>query len=346
MQYFEKKIESLTVSEVLSLTDALLSSKDDAILKRHIFGLNTLLMASENEVSFYSNSKYAKELSDTKAGLCFIKQEDVHRLNQNSIALISRDPYLCFAKLLTHFYGNNELEGLEIEGIHTSASIAKTAKIGNGVKLAQNVVISENVILGDGVIILPNTFIGFGVKIGKNTIIHDNCSIMFAEIGEESIIRSGARIGTSGFGFAPNLKTGKHVYIPQISGVKIGNFVDIGANTVIDRGALETTEIMDNAKLDNLIQIAHGVKIGTSTFIAGQVGIAGSTEVGNFCFLGAQVGVNGHIKIADFTQVGGKAGVVNSVKEKGQILSGFPAIPKIQWNRMQVKLKKLISKEK
>jgi UDP-3-O-[3-hydroxymyristoyl] glucosamine N-acyltransferase len=169
---------------------------------------------------------------------------------------------------------------------------------------------------------------------------------MFAKIGENCIIRSGVRIGTSGFGFAPNLKTGKHTYIPQISGVKIGNFVDIGANTAIDRGCLEDTEIMDNAKVDNLVQVAHGVKIGMATFIAGQTGIAGSGEIGNFCFLGAQVGVAGHIHIADFTQVAGKSGVAKTVKEKGQVIAGFPAIPKIQWDRMQIKLKNLIFKEK
>jgi UDP-3-O-[3-hydroxymyristoyl] glucosamine N-acyltransferase len=343
MFYFEKKNQSIKLKDLLTLTGAMMENND--FLEKEIFGINTLAKSAENEISFYSNFKYAQDLANTKAFACFIKENDATKLPKNVIPLLHKDPYFAFAVILNYFYGSNEFTQKQA-GTHPSAIISKTAKIGANASIGANVVISEDVNIAEDVTIMPNTFIGEKVSLGKGTIVHDNCSIMFATIGENCIIRSGARIGISGFGFAPNLKTGKHLYIPQIAGVKIGNFVDIGANTAIDRGCLEDTEIMDNAKLDNLIQVAHGVKIGSSTFVAGQTGFAGSSKIGNFCFVGAQVGVAGHLEVADFTQVGGKSGIIKSITEKGQTVAGFPAIPKIKWDRMQIKLKNLIFKEK
>jgi UDP-3-O-[3-hydroxymyristoyl] glucosamine N-acyltransferase len=248
------------------------------------------------------------------------------------------------------FYGESEIEfltkGVYDQYIDATANLGKGVTLGKNVKIFSNVVISSNTIIGNNVIILPNTFIGANVKIGDNTIIHDGCSLMFCDIGNNCVIRSGARIGTSGFGFAPNLKTGKHLYIHQIAKVILGNELDIGANTVLDRGCLEDTIVGDNTKIDNLVQIAHGVSIGKSVFIAGQTGIAGSTNVGNFVFMGAQVGVTGHIHIGDYTQIVGKSGIMHSIEENGTVVAGYPAMSKNNWQRINIKLKQLITKKK
>jgi UDP-3-O-[3-hydroxymyristoyl] glucosamine N-acyltransferase len=346
MIHFPKKQEHFTIKEILSLINCTLKNESEEILSTKIYNIATLGKAQSGDVSFYSNPSYIHQLKETKASACFIKEASLEKLPQNTIALISADPYLAFSNFLRALYGEDELMFYKQQGIHSSAHIHPSAVVGNNVRIFPNVVISEDAKLEDGVTILPNTFIGSKVKIGKNSIIHDNCSIMFADIGEGCIIRSGVRIGASGFGFAPNLKTGKHAYIPQICGVKIGNFVDVGANTTIDRGALEETEIGDNVKLDNLIQIGHGVKIGRSTFVAAQTGIAGSADVGNFCFIGPQAGIVGHIKVADFTQVVAGSGVMKAVPIAGQVLAGWPAVLKGKWDRMQVKLQQSIFNKK
>lgn len=349
MFYFPKKIEFLTIERILELTDSSLIEKNEEILKTKIFDVKSLKTSQKANLSFYTNPKYINFLKDVNATACFIKEEKAGRLKNGVIPIINKDPHRAFVVILNEFYGQSELEAsLKF----TTEKIAKTAKIGQNSKIGQNpqifdnVVISDDAEIGDNVIIMPNTFIGAQVKIGNNCIIHDNCSLMFTKLGNNCIIRSGARIGTSGFGFVPNFKTGEHCYIPQVSGVVMGNNVDIGANSIIDRGCLENTEVGDNAKLDNLVQIGHGAKIGSSAFIAAQAGLAGSSEIGKFVFMGPQSGVAGHLKVADFTTIIPQSGIAQDVKTPHTILAGTPAIPKAIWERLNVKIQRLLMKEK
>jgi UDP-3-O-[3-hydroxymyristoyl] glucosamine N-acyltransferase len=349
-KFFKKKIEFLTVSQVLKLTNAKLEEKvdADALQDIKIFDIKPVSTAKSSDITFFTNPKYTSALKVTEARACLVKAEHLSFLNSNTIPIITADPHFAFALILQEFYGNSEIQMQEESKeafISTTAKIAATAKIGKNVKIFDNVVISENVEIDDNSIIMPNSFIGSGVKIGKNNTIHDCTSIMFATIGNNCIIRSGVRIGTSGFGFVPNFKTGEHFYIPQISGVIIGDKVDIGANTVIDRGCLEDTIIEDNVKLDNLVHIGHGVHVKSSCFIAAGAGIAGSAEIGKFVFVGGQVGIAPHTKIADFTQITPQSGVINDVEMPKTVISGSPALPKLKWQKMQIKMQQLVSKK-
>jgi UDP-3-O-[3-hydroxymyristoyl] glucosamine N-acyltransferase len=349
-KFFKKKIEFLTISQILKLTNSKLKEggDSDALQDVKIFDIQPVSTAKSSDITFFTNPKYTSALKATEAGACLIKAEHLSFLNSNTIPIITADPHLAFALIIQEFYGNSEIQ-MPSESketfISASAKISATAKIGKNVKIFENVVISENVEIDENSIIMPNSFIGAGVKIGKNTTIHDSTSIMFAIIGNNCIIRSGVRIGTSGFGFVPNFKTGEHFYIPQISSVIIGDKVDIGANTVIDRGCLEDTIIEDNVKIDNLVHVGHGVHIKSSCFIAAGVGIAGSAEVGKFVFVGGQVGIAPHIKIADFTQIIPQSGVANDITTPKTVISGSPAIPKIKWQKMQIKMQQLVSKK-
>lgn len=349
-RFFKKKIESLTVSQILKLANAKLEEKgdSDALQDVKIFDIQPVSTAKSSDITFFTNPKYASALKTTEAGACLIKAEHLSLLNSNTIPIITADPHLAFALIIQEFYGSSEIQ-MPSESketfISASAKISATAKIGKNVKIFDNVVISENVEIDDNSVIMPNSFIGSGVKIGKNTIIHDCTSIMFAIIGDNSIIRSGARIGTSGFGFVPNFKTGEHFYVPQIAGVIVGSRVDVGANTVIDRGCLEDTIIEDNVKLDNLVHIGHGVHVKSSCFIAAGAGIAGSAEIGKFVFVGGQVGIAPHTKIADFTQITPQSGVINDVEIPKTVISGSPALPKLKWQKMQIKMQQLVSKK-
>lgn len=351
MIFFKKRFEYLLLSDVLGLTGSTVPSyisekfeRDYLALKIH--GLASLKDAEVGDLSFLSNPKYVKFAEKTKASFCFVKQNHVERFEGSEvIPIINSDPYLAFALVLRKLYGSDE-EILESSNsfIAQNSTIHNSAKIGKNVRIGANVFVAEGSVIGDEVTIMPNSFIGKNVTIGEKTIIHDNVSLMFCSVGASCIIRSGARIGTSGFGFVPNLKTGEHIYIPQVAGVVIGKNVDIGANTTIDRGCVENTVIGDNTKIDNLVQVGHGVRIGKSTFIAGQTGIAGSAEIGDFVFIGAQVGIAGHIKIADFTQIVGKSGVMEDITEVNTKIAGMPSMPKRKWERLNIIMKKLAFK--
>ena len=341
MSFLEKKIDSLTLKQVADLTSSFIDSGSEDV---RINDIKSIMQAGSGDITFYYKPKYEKFLHNTKATACIIFERDRSKLPKHVIPIISKEPYLAFAILLRELYGTSEIDSVEKQ-IDGSAKIHSSVKLGNNISIRENVVISKDVEIADNVVIMPNTFIGPKVKIGKGSVIHDNCSIMFTHIGENCIIRSGARVGTSGFGFIPNLKTGQHLQIPQIAGVIIGNNVDIGANTAIDRGAVENTIIEDNVKIDNLVQIAHGVKVGASTFIVSQSGVAGSAIIGKGCLIGAQAGVVDNVQIADFTKCIARAAVAQDITIPGCEVAGFPAIPKLDWIKIHLKLKKLISKK-
>ena len=249
-----------------------------------------------------------------------------------------KDPYEAYAKIACLFYPQVKISN----GIDSSAKIHKSAKIAKEVSIGPNVIIEENVIIGQFTKIAANSVIGRSSKIGRNCIISSNVSIYFTFVGDRTIIHSGASIGQDGFGFA--MSTDGHTKVPQLGRVIIGNDVEIGSNTCIDRGSGPDTEIGDGTKIDNLVQIAHNVCIGKNVVLAAQVGIAGSAKIGNFVAMAGHASVAPHIKIGDYAQIGGNSGVTKNVLD-GKKMSGTPAVPLMQYLRQNIMFKRLLNRK-
>ena len=289
-----------------------------------------------NSISFYNDQKLKKDFINTKAGVVIIKKQDIPLRKKSSI--IVEDPYLAFAKVSSLF-----ILVAKQYSINKKTHISVNANLGENISLGAHSSIGNNTKIENGVEIGANTTIGDNVYIGENTIIHSNITIESnVVIGKNCEIFSGARIGTAGFGYARE-NDGSWLKIPQVGSVVIGNNVDIGANTTIDRGAIENTQINDGVKIDNLVQIAHNCVIGENTIIAGCVGIAGSTIIGKNCMIGGASMIKGHIEIADGTIISGGTGIAKSIKEKGKrFTSIFPYnIEHKDWLRISSNLKKL-----
>lgn len=304
-----------------------------------ITDVKPLAEAGKTDISFLINVKYVSEYKATKAGICIVPI-DFEESNDNKTVLIkAKNPYYLYAKVVDLFYQEIEPKR-EISG---SAQISTSAKIGKNCYIGHNVVIGDEVEIGDNAYIEAGSFIGYKVKIGNNAKIYSSVSIANTIIGDDVLILPGARIGQDGFGFAT--EAGKHKKIYHIGRVIIGNDVEIGANSTIDRGSMNDTVIEDFCRIDNLVQIGHNVHIAKGSIIVAQVGIAGSSKIGAYCALGGQVGIAGHITVADQVQIAGQGGVIQNITESG-IYGGTPAVPIRDWHRQSVYLRKLIKDRK
>ena len=294
-----------------------------------IYGISSLEKANENQISFFENTKLINYLKKTNAKACFIKNEFVNLLPKTCLPIIVDNPYLCFAYTTNFFYPKRTSSGKISynSSIHKSASIAHNIEVGNYVTISENCQISKNTIIENNVIISS------GVNIGENTFIGNNCVISNSIIGKNCVIESGTIVGGSGFGFAANEK----ISIEHSGNVIIGDNVKIGSNCTIDRASIDSTIIEDNVRLDNLIQVAHGVKISMNTIIAAQVGIAGSTLIGRNCIIGGQAGISGHLKIGNNVKIAAKSGVTKNIKDN-MTIAGFPAIDIRKWKKNIIKL--------
>ena len=293
--------------------------------------------AGANTLSFFDNRKYLNALRTTKAMAVLCRAKDAPDVPKTTIPIITETPYRAFALVVQAFYPESQSTGVHAP----SAVIAPDAQIGEGTQIDPNAVIGDGVRLGKNVIIGANSVIAPHVEIGDQTHIGAGVSIEYALIGTDCRIHTGARIGTRGFGFAiaeQGVDLG-HTELPQLGRVVIGNHVEIGANTTIDRGMSEDTQIGDYCRLDNLVQIAHNVVLGKGCAIAAQVGISGSTKLGDYVVMGGQSAIAGHLTIGDRVMIAGKSGVTKDMAG-GQILGGFPAVPIQQWRRQQAILKK------
>mgnify|MGYP000111261596 CR=1 FL=1 len=295
----------------------------------------TLSNASDADISFLANSKYKKYLAETKAGAVLIDQTAVELVATN--AIIVKDPYVAYAKVASLLFPEDKSDGTihatawispESADCHTSASIGAQVYIGAGCLIEQDVVIGPGCVLQDGVTV------GAGSRLTANITVCKN-----VKIGKNVIIHPGVVLGADGFGIAND--KGKWIKVPQLGSVVIGDDVEIGANTTIDRGALDDTIISKGVKLDNQIQIAHNVSIGEHTVIAGCVGIAGSTHVGKYCAIGGGTGIAGHLTIADGVQLTGMSMVTKSIKTSGVFSSGIPAEPTQQWHKNVIRYRRL-----
>lgn len=307
--------------------------------KIKISNVNSLENASVGEITFLNNPKYEDILQQTKATACIMKPEVADKYRFDRLwCVVHPNPYFAYASAIDLFYVPKVRH---INKIEKSAHIDPTAKIDLSVYIGHNTVIEAGVEIGEGAFIGSNCFIGHGVKIGANTRIDSNVTISYTLIGDDVVILPGARIGQDGFGFAT--EKGKHKKILHIGRVIIEDDVEIGANSTIDRGSVNDTIIKKGARLDNLVQIGHNVKIGTGAVLVSQVGVAGSSVIGNYVALGGQVGVAGHIHIADKVQVAGQSGIVKSIDVAGGMYFGTPAMPIREWQKQNILIKKVLN---
>jgi UDP-3-O-[3-hydroxymyristoyl] glucosamine N-acyltransferase len=297
-----------------------------------ITGVSGITDAHEGDITFVSSAKYLRQACESKAS-CIIVKELVRDIKASQ--LIISNPYFAFAKAIECFY-----PGLTFQtGISEKAVISGRVQFGKGVSVYPCAYLSDNISIGDGTVILPGVFIGEKTEIGKHCIIHPNVVIREGvTIGDRVIIHSGTVIGSDGYGYT--FEKGEHYKIPQVGGVIIEDDVEIGSNVSIDRATLGNTVIGRGTKIDNLVQIAHNVKIGEKSMIIAQVGISGSSEIGSFVTLAGQVGVADHTTIESGTMIGAQSGIIPGHIKKG-VYTGTPAMPHRDWLRAQALFAKL-----
>lgn len=299
-----------------------------------IVGLATLVSANENQISFLANPRYLKDLKQSKAAAVIVTADMVEQCP--SAALVSDNPYLSYAKA-TALFKRQPTSG---QGVHPTAVVADSAFLASGVCVAANAVVGENVSLGENTVIGPNCTIGDNVKIGRGGLLHANVTLYHdVKIGDQCVLHSGCVIGADGFGFAPSAQGWQK--IEQLGGVTMGNQVEVGANTTIDRGALDDTTIGNNVIIDNLVQIAHNVVIGDGTAIAGCAGVAGSTRIGKSCTIAGGVGMVGHITVADGVHITAMSLVTKSIAKAGSYSSGTPMMETKQWRKSAARFAQL-----
>lgn len=278
--------------------------------------------AKHEQLTFFANPKYEEFLYTTNASVVIIN--DSYELKQPVAATLIRvaDAYIAFANLLQKY---QELMQAQLTGIQQPSYIHESAKLGENVFVGAFTYIGENAVIGNNVKLYPGVYIGNNVKIDNNSILHPGVKIYFGcVVGKNVTIHAGSVIGGDGFGFAPQ-ENGSYKKVPQIGNVIIEDNVEIGCNTTIDRATVGSTIIHAGTKLDNLIQIAHNVEVGSDTVIAAQAGISGSTKIGNNVMVGGQVGIVGHLQIADGSKINAQSGVSKSIKQKNTAVTGSPA---------------------
>ncbi|GAB5382064.1 MAG: UDP-3-O-(3-hydroxymyristoyl)glucosamine N-acyltransferase [Aliiglaciecola sp.] len=329
-------MKSISLKELAEKIGATLHLSADDTEQTQIDSLSTLANAGIGQISFLSNSKYRSQLADTTAQAVILHPDELSHCPGS--ALVHENPYVGFALAAQALDSTPDAAC----GIHPSAVIADDVEMGTNVHLGANAVIESGVKLGDNVQVGAGTFIGKNSEIGRHTKLWANVTIYHnTVIGERCLVQSATVIGSDGFGYAND--KGKWIKIPQLGRVVIGERVEIGASTTIDRGALEDTVIADGVILDNQLQIAHNVKIGENTAMAACSVIAGSTTIGSNCSIAGLCGINGHIEICDNVHFTGMSMVTKSITEPGVYSSGMPAVPNREWRKNAVQLRQLAS---
>ncbi len=305
-----------------------------------VTGIAPLDTADASHITFLSNPKLRAQAAQTKAAALILSAEDnaVVSSSYNGARILTNNPYAYFARVAQFFV---ELAAIPVvPGAHPAASIHPDAKIAPSACIGPHVVIDAEAIIADNVVIDAGCFIGHGAKLGAGTHLYANVSFHAGcEIGQRGIVHSGAVIGADGFGFAK--ENGAWVKIPQTGRVVIGDDVEIGANTTIDRGALADTVIEDGVKLDNQIQIGHNCHIGAHTAMAGCVGVAGSAKIGKYCTFGGAAMVLGHLTIVDNVHISSGSMVSRSILEPGQYTGFYPLAKNAEWEKSAVIVRNL-----
>lgn len=303
--------------------------------------IKALSAAGPDDVSFIDNPRYLSDLDATKALACFVNEKFASRVPEGTVALIAAEPYRAYAKTLALFYPDASHPKSGWVAKEQSATIHPTAKLEEGVTVEVGAIIGEEAQIGAGTHIAAGAMIGYRCAIGRNSYVGPRAVITHALIGNNVIIHSGAAIGQDGFGFA--MGRAGHLKVNQIGRVIIQDWVEIGANATIDRGALRDTVIGEGTKIDNLVQIGHNVVVGRHCLLIAQVGIAGSTVLEDFVVMAGQSGATGHIVIGAGAQIAGNSGVTESVPRGGR-WGGTPAKPLKQWAREVALLKWMVAR--
>jgi UDP-3-O-[3-hydroxymyristoyl] glucosamine N-acyltransferase len=298
--------------------------------------------AGEGHISFFDNRKYLAQLGASKGSACLIAEAFLDRVPPSMACIVVPQPYHAFAMALRLFYPD-ALTSRTAEMSMGEGPIHATARIGEGVRIEPNAVVGPEAIVGEGTIIAAGALVGYRCVVGKDCYIGPSVSLTHTLIGDRAIIHAGVRIGQDGFGFAMG-KEG-HLKVPQIGRVIIGDDVEIGANTTIDRGALKDTRIGMGTKIDNLVQIGHNVVVGRHCILVGQCGIAGSTVLGDFAVLGGQAGLAGHLTVGSGAQLAGNSAAMHSIPA-GERWAGTPAKKMEQFARELAVVKRLAEPKK
>jgi UDP-3-O-[3-hydroxymyristoyl] glucosamine N-acyltransferase len=320
-----------TLDELARLTGAALEGSG----RREIHGVAALETAGPGDISFLANSRYRHQLAETQAGAVIVAHGET--IGRHEFAVLRADnPYLVFARIAWLL---NPREAAA-PGIHPSASVAATACIADTASISAQAVIESEARIGASCWIGPGAVIGAGVSLGTGCRVEANATILAAsELGERVEIMAGAVIGSAGFGYAD--AGGHWESVPQLGRVRIGDDVSIGANTTVDRGSQGDTCIETGCKIDNLVQIAHNVRIGEHTVVAANAGISGSTRIGRYCKIAGGVGFVGHIDVADGSTFTGMSMITGHIQESGVYSSGVPLMPTREWRRSAVRFRQL-----
>lgn len=328
-------MSSFTLAELAVEIGAELHGKGDIT----VHSIGTLSGATAGQISFLSNPKYRSQLEDTNASAVIISPDDAQWCTTN--ALVMKNAYLGFA-LAAQLLDQTPDAASEIA---TTANISSSAVLGSNVRVGHNAVIEDGANIGDDVQIGPGCFIGKNATIGAGSKLWANATVYHdCVLGKNCLLQSGAVIGSDGFGYAND--AGQWIKIPQCGRAILGDRVEIGANSCIDRGALGDTILEDGVIIDNLCQIAHNVEIGANTAMAACSVVAGSTVIGKYCVIAGQVGINGHISICDKVTFTGFAMVTKSINEPGVYSSGVPATTNREWRKNMVGLRNIDSLSK
>ncbi len=299
-----------------------------------ITALATLQSARESDLSFIANPSYKKHLASTQAGAVICAGDLAESVAGNK--LIVANPYLSYAQLTPLF----DTSLIYASAIHPSAIIGTNCVLGQNVCIQANAVIGDNVTLGDSVVVGAGAVIGTNSRIGARTRVCANATLYHGiSVGSDCVFHSGSVIGADGFGFAPS--PDGWVKIHQLGSVIIGNRVEIGANTTVDRGALDDTVIDDGVIIDNLVQIGHNVRLGKNTAIAAHTAIAGSTQIGDNCTIAGAVAIAGHLTLVDKVHITGMSMVSSSINEAGSYSSGVPLGPTKEWRKNAARFRQL-----
>jgi len=300
-----------------------------------IQGVGTLAQAKSHQITFLANPQYRNQLPHTTAGAVIVRAEDA--IHSPAPILISQDPYLAYGKIAALFDTTHLPHHI---GIHPTAVIAQDTHIAATATIAAHCVIDNGAVIGPHAVIGPGCIIGRDCQIGAHSVLTARVTLVTrVKLGEHVLIHPGAVIGADGFGLA--FDKDRWLKIPQMGGVTIGNYCEIGANCTIDRGTLEDTILEDDVRLDNQIQIAHNVVIGAHTAMAGCSAVAGSARIGRYCLIGGGAGILGHLTIADRVTITAMTLVTHSIDLPGQYSSGVPIQENRQWRRNAARFKHL-----
>ncbi len=330
---------SLTLRAIAALTGAAIVLRGSHADENRAFSdVAPLDRAGEGDISFLDNVKYLDAFSASQAGACFVRDKYTDRAPQGMVLLVTETPYTAYALTAQAFYPVPAV----IPGISPHAHIARSATLGEGARVDAGAVIGEHVKIGTACWIGANSVIGDGVEIGDGCRIGACSTISHASLGNHVTTHRGVHIGQDGFGFAPGHKG--ILNVPQLGRVLIGDHVEIGSGTCIDRGAGPDTTIGSGCKIDNLVQIGHNVQIGRHVMIAAQCGIAGSTQIGDGVMLGGQVGISGHVSVGAGAKIAAQSGVMADVPAGGTY-GGAPAVPIKDWHRQTVAVASMVRKK-